>query len=207
MNRDLRCEDPVRPRLRSAASRVERGSVSIAAASKEDHVTNRHLIIRLMAPALALAITLGCSDLPTAAAPPIEVTPTAPAVEETPTASAVEVADVEQALAVTRAPGGAVTAAVALEDALARALPALEDGGETQGLEEWLRQLHAQLEKGRGDSRGLYRALEEVQNAIDRYLVGAGEEFQPDVSVVQLAVDVVAAGDTEEGSPKRRSGS
>jgi hypothetical protein len=100
-------------------------------------------------------------------------------------------------------------AVVALEDALARALPALEETGATQGLGEGLRQLLAQLQKGAGVSGDLDRALSEVLNAIERYQARAADEFQPDIGVVLLAVDAVAAADTDEGSPrtKDRSGS
>lgn len=179
-------------------------------------MSNRDPIISAMAPALSLVLALGCSDPPTAA-PEVEVAPTESAVEVAPTAPDVdgaatepdvEVADVPQAPMSARGRTGPVTPAVAIEDAIARVLPALESSGATQGLETALHQVHAQLEKGRGGSDGLESALTAVQNAVDSYQARAGEEFQPDISAVQLAVDVVAAGDTEEGSPtKKRSGS
>jgi hypothetical protein len=168
-----------------------------------------------MAPALSLVLALGCSELPTAApavevaatAPDVEVAPTAPDVDVAATEPAGEVADVPQAPMSAKGQTGPVTAAVAIEDAIARVLPALEASGSTQGLETALRQVLAQLEKGRGGSGDLESALTAVQNAVDSYQARAGEEFQPDISAVQLAVDVVTAGETEEGSPTNRSGS
>lgn len=180
---------------------------------------NRDPIISAMAPALSLVLALGCSDPPTAA-PDVEVAPTESAVEVAPTdvapaepdvdvaaTESAEVADVPQAPMSARGRTGPVTPAVAIEDAIARVLPALEAGGATQGLETALDQIHAQLEKSRGGSDDLESALAAVQNAVDSYQARAGEEFQPDISAVQLAVDVVAAGDTEKGSPTNRSGS
>jgi hypothetical protein len=149
----------------------------------------------------ALAVVLGCTDVPTAPAPAVDVNATA---------HAIDVGHVEHSLAAHSAPRtGSVMAVVALEDALARALPALEETGATQGLGEGLRQLLAQLQKGAGGSGDLDRALSEVLNAIERYQARAADEFQPDIGVVLLAVDAVAAADTDEGSPrtKDRSGS
>ena len=183
-------------------------------------MSNRDPIISAMAPALSLVLALGCSDPPTAApavevaatAPevevaPTDVAPTAPAVDGAPAEPGVEVADVPQAPMSARGRTGPLTPAVAIEDAIARVLPALEASGPTQGLETALHQVLAQLEKSRDGSGDLESALTAVQNAVDSYQARAGEEFQPDISAVQLAVDVVAAGDTEKGSPTRRSGS
>lgn len=164
-------------------------------------MTNCHPIIRPMAPALALGITLGCSDPPTAAIPTVESAAEA--------AVAAGAFGVERGLAVARAQNGSASAAAALEDALARALPALEETGATQGLGEGLRQLLDQYQKGASDSGEFDRALSEIQDAINRYQARAGDEFQPDLGVVQLAVDVIAATNTDDGSPRKkdRSGS
>ena len=113
--------------------------------------------------------------------------------EQPPTAVAVEGADVPQSLAAGTVLTGPVAAAVAIEDASERVLPALEAGGPIAALDAGLRQLRAQLEDG-GDGGGLRRALIEVQKAIDRYKEGADEEFEADLGVVQLALDAVAQG-------------
>lgn len=138
------------------------------------------LIVFMLPLATGLA---GCQDGPL---------PTAPAVA--PTAPAVEVAAAKQSDATTKAKDGPVTAAVALEDGLTRVLPALEAGGPIAGLDTGLRQLLAQLEGDGGGDAALKPALTGLQKALDTYQAQAGEEFQPDISVLQLALDAVVHG-------------
>ena len=116
--------------------------------------------------------------------------PTAPVPDAQPTAAAVAVMDLQQGFASGQGQTGPVSAAVAIEDALERVLPAVEAGGSTEALDAGLRKLLSQLE-GAG-SAGLVRALTEVRKAVDKYQARAGEEYQADIGVVQLALDAVA---------------
>ena len=139
-------------------------------------------LARIMASTLPLTLTLACSEPPTAVAPAVEIAP-----------AAVEVADAPLTFAAAEArAAGPATAADAIEDALARVLPALEEGGATEGLEAGLRELQARLDQRGKGSRGLEQALTEVQKAVDRYQAQAGEAYQPDVSALQLALDAAA---------------
>jgi len=132
------------------------------------------------------ALLAGCLD---------ERSPTAPAQdEESLTVSAVGVADVTADVTAGDVQTGPVTAAIALEDALARVLPALEAGGPTAVLDAGLRQLRTQLEEGGAGSDGLALALSQVEKAVEKYQAAAAEEFRPDISVVKLALDAVAHG-------------
>ena len=118
--------------------------------------------------------------------------PTAPVRHAQPTADVFAVTDPQLGTAASEKETGPAAATIAIEDAIERVLPALEEGAPTDALEAGLRQLQAQLESGKG--RGLRRALAELQEAIDALQTRADKEYQADIGVVQLALETVARG-------------
>lgn len=129
---------------------------------------SRHLPAGAIAALLALfsiALLGGCTDAATVAGP-----------ADTPPAEARS----------TKLKGGPTAASVAIEDAITRLLPALPASSSTAALEAGLVQIQAQLNGGGG--AGLGRALSEVLKALDKYQQAAGDEFQPDIDAIQLAL-------------------
>jgi hypothetical protein len=83
----------------------------------------------------------------------------------------------------------AALALVAIQDVMARILPALESGGPTDAIRTGLSQVATQLSAGGG--LGLKRAVAEADKALKKFQRNAGLEFHPDADAISLTLAAV----------------